>query len=150
MVDKTDAVDDRITHIEISACQIDLGAQSHLSFFHFAVFHLFKKAQILFDGTVAVRRSGGMGRIAAVFLKLFRGKLADIRQSFFDQFHRVFIVFFKIIGPVVETVSPVEPEPVYIILDRVDVFRVLLRGICIIHAKIAQSAEFLRHTEVNA
>ena len=76
MVDETDAVNDRIAHVEVAAGKIDLGAQGHLSFFHFAVFHHFKQAQIFFDGSVPVGADRRYAEIAAVCLELLGGEFA--------------------------------------------------------------------------
>ena len=150
VVDVTDAVDHRITHVEVAAGKIDLCAQGHLSLFDLPVLHLFKQLQVFLNRPVAVRRDRRCFGITAVFPELFRCELADIGKSLFDEFYRKLIVLFKIIRAVKEPVAPVKSEPVDILLDRIYVFGVFLRRIGIIHSQIAETVELLRHSEVDA
>ena len=72
MIDIADPVDDGIPHIEVAARKVDLGPERHLPFFHFAVLHHFKQAQIFLDRPVTVRRSGRDADISAVFAEFLR------------------------------------------------------------------------------
>src|ERR1051325_1046568 len=50
----------------------------------------------------------------------------------------------------VQMLAPVEAEPVYVPLDGVDVFLLLLRGVGVIEAKVAAAAVFCRQAEIQA
>src|SRR5262249_15437629 len=48
----------------------------------------------------------------------------------------------------IEMPSPVEAEPVHILLDGVDIFLLLFRRIGVVEAQMATAAELLRDTEI--
>jgi len=50
----------------------------------------------------------------------------------------------------VQMLAPVEAEPVYVPLDGVDVFLLLLHGVGVIEAKVAAAAVFGRQAEIQA
>ena len=56
----------------------------------------------------------------------------------------------EIIGCVVEVRSPIEAEPAHVLLNRIDIFLLLLSRIGIIEAKMTTAAELLRDTEIEA
>ena len=150
VIDKANTVDDGVAHIEIAAGQIDLGAQGHLALLHLAVLHHLEQAQVLLDGAVTVGRSCGDADVAAVGTELLRGQFAHIGKTLFNQLDGVLIVLFKIVGAVVETVAPVKAQPVNILLDGVYILGVLLGGVGIVHAQVAQTAVLLGRAEVDA
>ena len=150
VIDIANAVNDRITHIKIAARKVDLRAERHFPFRDLTVFHLLEERQVLLDRPVTVRRSCRHTDITAVSLELLGGQLADIGKPLLDQLHRVLIVFFKIVGAVEETVTPVKAKPVNILHDRFDVFGIFLGRVSIIHPQIAQTAELFSHPEINA
>ena len=150
MVDVADAVNDRIAHVEIAAGKVDLRAQGHLPFGDLAVLHLLEQRQVLLDRPVAVGRGRRDADVAAVRPELFRRQFADVGKSLFDQLDGKLIVLFKVIGAVVETVAPVEAEPVDVLHDGFHVFGIFLGRVGIVHAQVAQAAELLRHAEIDA
>ena len=149
MVDIADTVEHRVAHIEIAGGKVDLGAQRAAALGELAVFHALKEVEVFLDAPVTIRRNGGLADIAAVLLKLLGRQVTDISKTFFDQLHRILVVFFKIITAVIEAVAPVEAEPVDILLDGVDVFGILLGGVRVVHAQIADTAELFSRTEVD-
>ena len=144
-----DAVDDGVAHVEVAGGQIDLGAQRAAALGELAVFHARKQVEIFLDRAVAVRRDGGLADLAAVLTELLRGQIADVGQPLFDELDRELVVLFKIIRAIEEAVAPVKAQPVNVLLDRVDVFGVLLRRVRVVHAQVAQAAEFLRGAKVD-
>jgi hypothetical protein len=46
--------------------------------------------------------------------------------------------------------APVEAEPIYVPLDGVDIFLLLLHGVGIVEAKVAAAAIFGRKSEIQA
>ena len=150
MLNVADAVDDRVAQVEIAACQVDLCPEGSGALGEFTLAHPLEQVQIFLDGAVTVGGDGGLADVAAVFPELVRRQVADVGQTLFDQLHGVFVVFFKIIGAVEEAVAPVKAQPVDVVLDRLDVLRVLLGRVGVIHAQIAQAVEFFRGAEVDA
>ena len=150
VVDEADAVNDGVPEVQIAAGQVDLGPQGHLALLHLAVLHHFKQTQILLNGAVPIGGGGGDADVAAVGLELLRRQLAHIRQALFDELHGVFIVLFKIIGAIEETVAPVEAQPMDILLDGIHILGVLLGGVGVVHAQVAQAAVTLGGAEVDA
>ena len=150
VVDEADAVDDGVAHVEVAAGQVDLGAEGHLALLHLAVLHLLKQPQVLLDGPVTVGGHGGDADVAAVGLKLLRRQLADVGKALLDELHRVLIVLLEIVGAIEEPVAPVEAQPVDILLDGVHILGVLLGGVGVIHAQVAQAVVPLSGAEVDA
>ena len=150
VVDEADAVDDGVAHVEVAAGQVDLGAEGHLALLHLAVLHLFKQPQVLLDGPVAVGGHGGNTDVAAVGLEFLRRQLTDIGKALLDELHRVLIVLLEIVAAVEEPVAPVEAQPVDILLDGVHIFGVLLGGVGVVHAQVAQAVILLGSAEVDA
>ena len=144
MVHVADAVDDGVAHVEVAGGQVDLRAQRAAALGELAVLHALEQIEVFLDRAVAVRAHGGLADVAAALLELLGGQVADVGQAFFDELDGKFIVLFKIIRAVEEPVAPVEAQPVDIGLDGVDVFGVFLRRVGVVHAQVAQAAEFFR------
>ena len=83
MLDITDAIQHRVTHIEIAAGKIDFCPQCVLSFGKLAVFHPLKKIEVFLHWSVPPGAYRGMGHIAPVLLELIRRQSADICKTFF-------------------------------------------------------------------
>ena len=150
VVDVADAVDDRIAHVEVAGGQVDLRPEGHAALGELTVFHPLEQVQGLLDGPVAVGGDGGDAHVAPVGLELLRGELAHVGQALADQLLRQLVVLLKVVRAVVEAVAPVEAQPVDVVLDGLDVFRILLRGVGVVHAKVADAAEALCGAEVDA
>ena len=93
-------------------------------------------------------RAGVVG-VAAVVLELLGGQLADVGQALLDEVHGQLVGLLKVVGAVEEAVAPVEAQPVDVLLDGVHVLRVLLGGVGVVHAQVADAAEFLGGAEVD-
>ena len=115
-----------------------------------AVFHALEEVEVFLDRAVAPRASRGGVRIAAVFAELLGTQLADVGKTLFNEGDRKLVGLFKVIGAVEEAVAPREAEPLDVLLDSVDVLGVLLRGVCVVHTEICDSAEALGGAEVYA
>ncbi len=150
VLDVADPIDHRIPHIEVAGGQVDLGPQGIFSLGKLAVFHPFKQLQALLHRPVPPRADGRMLGVAAVFGKLLRRQLADIGQTLSDQLHGVFIVLLEIIGAVKQPVAPVEAQPVDILLNGLHKLGVLLGGVGVVKAQVAQAAKLFRRAEVDA
>ena len=135
--DVTDTVQDGVTHIEVTGSQIDLGSQGVLAFRDFTGTHTAEQIQAFFSRTVTEGRDGGMGQVTSVFLELFGGQFAHVGMTVLDQCFRQLVGLFKIVGAVVETVAPVEAQPMDIFFDGIYEFSIFLCGIGIVHTQVA-------------
>ena len=90
-----------------------------------------------------------MRGVAAVLAKLVRRQLAHVGEPLLDKLNGVFVGFFKVIRAIIKTVAPVEAEPVDVLLDRLHELGILLGGIGVVHAQVADPAEVLRRAEVD-
>ena len=149
VVGEVDAVDHRVAHVEVAAGQIDLGPQGHGTLGELPGAHPAEQVQGLLNRPVPVGGGGGYADSAPVGLELIRGELADIGQPLLDQLLGVFVHLFKIVGGVIEPVPPVKAQPVDVLLDGVHILGILLGGVGVIHAQVAQAAVLLRGAEVD-
>jgi hypothetical protein len=63
---------------------------------------------------------------------------------------RVLVGLLEIVGAVEEAVAPVEAQPVDVLLDGVHKLGVLLGGVGVVHAQVADAAELFGGAEVDA
>ena len=145
-----DAVDNRIPHIEVAGSKINLRAKRHRTVLEFTGLHACEEIEAFLNRTVTVRADSRRREIAPVFPHLFRCQLANIGVAVFDQLHSKFIHLREVFGSVVKPIFPVKAKPMNIIFDILNVFHVFLRGIGIIHTKIAQTAKFFSRAKVDA
>ena len=149
VVGVVDPVDHRVPHIEVAGGQIDLGPEGVLPVLKFPVLHPFKEVQGLLHGAVPPGGGGGHADGAPVLLELLRGQPAHVGQPLFDQLHGVLVHLGEVVGGVEKAVPPVEAQPVDVLLDGLHVLHVLLGGVGVVHAEIAQSAVLLGGAEVD-
>ena len=150
MVHAVDAVDDGVAHVEVARSEVDFGAERHAAVGEFSRSHAGEQVKALLDRTVAVGTFRGRLCIAAVLAHLLGRQLADIGETLLNQLDREVIHLLKVLGRVEEAVVPVEAQPRDILFDRVDVLDVLLGGVGVVHAQVADAAEFLCGREVDA
>ena len=144
-----DTVDHRVAHIEVAAGQVDLGPQRHSAVGEFPGAHTGEQIQTLLHRPVAVGGHGGDADVAAVGLELLRRQLAHIGQPLLDEQHRLPVVLLKIVAAVEEPVAPVEAQPVDVLLDGLHKLLVLLGGVGVVHAQVAQAVVPLGGAEVD-
>ncbi len=149
VVGVVDPVDHRVPHIEVAGGQVDLGPEGVPSVLKFPVLHPFKEVQGLLHRPVPPGGGGGHADGAPVLLELLRGQLAHVGQPLFDQLHRVLVHLGEVVGGIEKAVPPVEAQPVDVLLDGLHVLHVLLGGVGVVHAEIAQAAVFLGGAEVD-
>ena len=144
------AVDDRVTHVDIGAGHVDLGAQHLFAVLVFAFLHLLEERQVLLHGAVSVRALlAGLRQCAAVFADLVRRQVADKSLALFNQADRRLVHLVEIVG-CPKLLVPLKSEPADILFDAVDVLRVLLDRIGVVIAQVAAAAVLLRRSEVEA
>ena len=113
-------VNDRVSHIDIRRCHINLCAQHLLSILEFSVFHCLEQLQVFLNGAFSVRTVlSRLCQCPSVLSDLFRSQVTHICLSFFDQFYCAFVHLLKIIGCKVKMILPVSPQPLDIFFDRI-------------------------------
>ena len=145
-----DAVDGRVAHVEVAGGKVDLRAQRHGAVRELTGLHAAEEVERLLDGTVAVRAAGRGRQVAAVFAHLLGRQLADIGKTLADEILCALVHLVKILGCIVKTVVPGKAEPADILFDGFDVFRVFFCGVRIVHAQVADAAEFFGGAEIDA
>ena len=134
-------VNDRISHIDIGRCHIDLCTERSFSIGKAAVLHLFKQFQIFFYAAVSAGIIlTGLCQSTTILSHLFCRKLGNISLSLFDQLHSTFIHLFKIIRCKEQPVFPVSSKPFDICQNGIYKFCLLLRRVGIIKTHIELAA----------
>ena len=144
-----DAVNHRITQVQIVRGHVDFGPQGAFAFGKLAPSHACEQIQIFFLGalperTVPARR----GQATAIFPDLVCVQVADIGISISNQGAGKFIKLSEVVGSEIGPLSPVVSQPTYILHDGIDVLRFLLLGVSVVEAKITEAAEFLRYAKI--
>ena len=137
-------VNDRVTHVHIRWCHIDLGTENLLSISVFALTHLFKKLKILFYSTVSVRALfTWLCKSSSVLTNLVCSQVADKGLAFLNKLHCCLIHLIKIIRCKEKSVFPVCTKPFHVSLDGLYKFGFLLCRVGIIKTEIEFSVVFL-------
>ena len=140
----SNTVDDRITHVHVRRCHIDLGTKNFFSIGIFAFFHFFKKLEIFFNRTVTVRALfSRICQSSTVLADLIGSQVTDISFSFFDQFDGCFIHLSKVIRSKEKSVLPVSTKPFDISFNRFYKFTFFFCRVCIIKTHIKLAVVFL-------
>ena len=75
-------VDDRIAHVHIGACHIDLRPQNLAAFFEIARDHLIEQLLIFFDASVSVRAFGtGLRESPSALPDFFEALIVNVREA---------------------------------------------------------------------
>ena len=133
-------VDNRVTHVHIRRCHVDLGTKNFFSIGIFAGFHFFKKLKVFFNRTIAVWTFfTRLCQSSAVLTDFIGSQVADISLSFFDQFDGCFVHLSEIIGSEEKSVLPVGTKPFDISFNRFYKFTFFFCRVRIIktHIKLA-------------
>ena len=144
------SVDDRISHVDVRGCHIDLGTENRFPVTELSVFHALKQFHVLFHASVPVRAFlSRLRQCSAVFLHLLRRQVAYVGLSLLNQGYCRFVHLIEIIR-CPQSLVPLESQPVYIFLDGVHVFRIFLDRVGVVITKVAGSAVLQRGSEVQA
>ena len=144
-----DPVEHRVPHVEVAAGQVDPGPEGHSPVGELPGPHPAEEVQALLHGTVPVGAPGGHAHAAPVFLEFLRGQLADVGQALFNEALRLAVVLLKVVGTVEKAVPPVKTQPVDILLDGLHELLVLLGGVRVVHAEVAEAAVFFGSAEID-
>ena len=151
MLGVEDAVHDGVAQVEVGRRHVDFGAEGAGAIGELAGLHAGEEVEILFDGAIAVRAFGaGFGGGAAVLADLVGGEIADVGLAVFDELHGPVVELAEIIGGVEEAAFPIEAEPVDVVDDGIDVFRLFLAGVGVVEAQVGFAAELRGQAEIEA
>ena len=146
-----DAVEHRVTEIDIAGGHVDLGAQHPGAVGELAGAHAAKQVEIFVFRAVAERAVGaGLGEGAAPFADLVGALVVDIGLAGANQMFGPGEQLVEIIRCEVLVLAPVEAEPTHIGLDGVDIFLFFLDRIGVVETQMTAAAELLRQAEVEA
>ena len=144
------SVDYRVSHVDVRACHIDLGAEAYFSVSELAGSHLLEQFEILLDWSVSVWAF--LARLlesASVFSDLIRSKFTYERFALLDKLNGSLVHCIKIVR-CPEFLIPLESEPVNVSLNGLNEFNIFLGRICIIVSQIASAAVLECSTEIQA
>ena len=145
-----DAVNDGVAEVHVGIGHVDLGTQDHGALRYFARVHLFEQREALLDRPVAERALHARLRRCPFLLGDLLARLfVNVCLAFLDEPYGKVPKLLEIVGGIID-VAPMETEPLDVLLDSFDVFRVLLLRICVVKTQIADTAILLRDTEVHA
>ena len=149
VVHVVDAVNHRVPHIKIPAGQVDFGPQSIRAVGELPGPHPGEEVQGFFHRPVPPGGAGGGAHVPAVGAKFLGTQRAHIGQPLLNQSHGILVHLLKIVGGKVKPVPPVVAQPVDVLLNGLHVLHVLLGGVGVVHAQVAQAAVLLGGAEVH-
>ncbi|MPM93206.1 hypothetical protein SDC9_140342 [bioreactor metagenome] len=145
-----DTVDDRVAHVDVRRGHVDARPEHLAAIGELTVFHCLKQPEVFFNRAVAVGTVlPWFLECAAVFLYLFGRQVAHERLALPDELHGIVVEFVEIIRSVIHVI-PCKAEPAHVLHDGIDVFDILLGGVCIVKAQITCAVVFEGHAEVDA
>ncbi len=145
-----DSVDDRVSHVDVRACHVDLRSQAYFTVCELTGSHLLEELKVLLYRSVPVRALlAGLLECASVFSDLIRSKLTYECFALLDKLDSRLVHRVEVVGSP-ELLIPLESEPVDVSLDRLDELDIFLGRIGIVISQVASSAVLQRCTEVQA
>ena len=144
------AIDDGVTEVHVGRCHVNLGAQHHASLLNLAAVHLLEELEALLHGAVAVGALGTRLCGGTLLCGDFLGRLLiDVGLALLDEVHGKVPQLLEVVRSVV-LVTPLETEPLDILLDSLYILHILLRRVGIIETEVTYTAIFSCYTKVQA
>ncbi|MNN07532.1 hypothetical protein D3C81_1203590 [compost metagenome] len=144
-----DAVDDRVSQIDVRRGHVDFGAQHLLPVLEFAGAHPFEQVEVLLDRAVAVGAVfTRLGQRPAQLADLVGAEIIHVGFALFDQQHRAFVHLLKIIRRKMQF-FPIEAQPFDVFLDRIDILYVFFHRVGVVESQVGASAKLVRQREVD-
>ena len=149
--DVADAVQGRVAQVHVGRCHVDLRPQHVFAVPEFARAHAPEQVHILRDAAITIRAvRAGLGQGSAVRANFLGTQRVHVRESHFNEFFGRLVQLLEIVRRVRQAVSPVETEPVHVLLDGVDVFLLFLVGIGVVIPQVGTSARLGGDAEIQA
>ena len=145
-----DAVKNRVAEHHVRGSHVDLRAENLLSVSVFSGLHVPEQTEVLLHGAVPVRALGSrLVHGAASLADLLLGLVIDVGLTALDHLLGPGVKLVEIVGSV-KFLVPLEAEPLDVLLDRIDIFSVLLGRVGVVKAEVGLSAVLLGEPEVDA
>ena len=134
-------------HVGVS--HVDLGAQNKCPWFALSAVHELEEFQILLNRTITEWAVGTGTRGGSLLLSNdLCALLVNIGTALLDQPNGKIPKFLEIVAGIVD-VCPLESQPLDIVLNTLDIFRIFLDGVCVVETEVTDAAVFLGQTEVD-
>ena len=118
-----DTIQNRIAHMYIGTCHINLGTKNSFTFFKLTITHFFKTRKVFSNACIAIRRVfTRFNKIATIQLNFFRALQIDISIALFNQLNCPRIQLIKISRCITWLALPFEAKPFHIIFNTIDIF----------------------------
>ena len=146
-----DAVDRRVTQVDVGARHVDLRAQDVGAFGELAGAHAREEVEVFVHAAVAVRAVlARLGQRATVGAHLLGRLRVHIGLPGPDQAQRAVVHAVEVVRGEVQVFAPLEAEPLHRLEDGVDVLLLFLLGVGVVEAHVAGAAVGLGEAEVQA
>ena len=142
VVHVVDAVEHRVSHVEVAAGQVDLGPEGVFALGELTGAHPAEQVKVFFRAAVAPRRgAGGLAGIgAAVLAHLLAGQVVHIGFALGDQLFGVLVALIKVIAAVEDAAVGVGTQPVQILDDAVDILLAFAGGVGVVQTQVEFAA----------
>ena len=143
------AIDKRVAEQHVGVSHVDLGTQNECAWLALTAVHELKQLEVLLNRTIAVWAIGTWASGGTLLLGDNLGALlVDISASLLYEPYGKVPKLLEVVAGIVD-ISPLEAQPLDIVLYALDVFCILLDGVCIVEAQVALTAIFLCQSEVD-
>ena len=147
--DVQNAVHGRVAQVDVGRGHIDLGAQRARAVGKLPVLHALEQVEVFGHAAVAVRAvAPRLRERAAVFAHLVLAEVVHIGNALFDELDGQLVALVEV-RRAEQHLIPLEAEPADILLDGVDILRILLGGVGVVEAEVAGTAVPLGHAKVD-
>ena len=142
-------VDQRVAEKHIGMSHIDLRTEHESSWLTLTAVHVLEELQVLLDGAITIGAVGAWtcGR-SFLLSNHLRTLLVDIRTSLLDEPYGKVPKLLEIVAGIID-VSPLESQPLDIVLDALDIFGILLDGVGVVETEVTLTTVFLGQSEVD-
>ena len=142
-------IDKRVAEQHVGMGHVDLGSQHEGSRFTFATVHKLKELQVLLNRTVAEGTVGTRtGRRTLLLGNHLGTLLVNVGTSLLDEPYGKIPKLLEIVAGIVD-VGPLETEPFDIILNALDIFRILFDWVGVVKTEVTDTVIFLGQSEVD-
>ena len=142
-------IHERVAQVHIGRSHVNLCPEHHLPGLHLSRVHLFKEAEALFRRSISERgvraRCGGCAFLLRYgFCRLFIDVCPAVLYAPYGKVPQVLEIVRGI-----DQFSPFEAQPLYVVLDGFDIFRVFFLRIGVVHTQVADASKLLCHAKVH-
>ena len=141
-------IHDWVAEVHVRTCHVNLSTQNHLSTFHASTVHFLKQTQIFLHRSIPIRTvHSSLRRSTLLGSNLLTGLLIHVCLALLDEFHSKVPQLLEVVARI-QNLTPLEAQPLDVLLDSLYIFIVLLLRVRIIKTEVANTTIFLRHTKI--